>query len=592
MFTIPADLTPFSVAGLRDLRNVAATRIQEFTTSNPDPSTVSDEILAEMEQLQDFITAADTEILARETRAAKFTKFSVIAEAPAVEAEAEVDEGETGEDGDGETDEATVTEEAAALAEVAAPGAAVTAASVSHAPRSVQIKDVARIAPTEVIPQTSADNYTIYAAADVPGVPSGKELGWDDLGQVFEARTRGYGASGTRRGKGGVGRQQHGLAVIERQMPDFQQVLENDGEIDLYRKLQEVATHAKGLAKARNDAVTAAVGWCAPSETVYSICNPVTAEGLLDLPEVVARRGGIRHNQGIDWVTFFGGSYPALDTNVPGMTILTEAQVIADTAKTCLEIDCPSFIDERLNVGALCLTGSLLQNRGYPEYVTEFTRGALAAFAHFVNREIIDILVDGSTAVTLNADMWTAADTTPTLASVMNAVELAVQDMRYRLRLGLNQPIDFVFPYWIRSWMRADYILRNAAANDDIADAEIAQMFARRGANVQYVMDWQDAFSGVAGGYGATTALQGYPGTSVQFLAFPPGTWILARQDVIRLDTVYDSVNLQQNLVTQLFMEDGWLPMRMCPLSRVYTVPICNSGMTAAQATILDCTPA
>jgi len=312
----------------------------------------------------------------------------------------------------------------------------------------------------------------------------------------------------------------------------------------------------------------------------------------LSLPEVLARRGGIRHNRGIDWVTFFGGSYPAMDTNVPGMTLLTEAQVEADTAKTCLEIDCPSFVDERLNVGALCLTGSLLQNRSYPEYVTEFTRGALAAFAHFVNREIIDIIVDGSTAVPLSADMWAAADTTPTLASIMNAVELAVMDMRYRLRLGLNDPIDFVFPYWIRSWMRADYMLRNAAANNDIADSEIATMFAVRGANVQYVMDWQDAFSGVAGGYGATTALVGYPGTSVQFLAYPPGTWILGRQDVIRLDTVYDSVNLQQNLVTQLFMEDGWLPMRMCPLSRVYTVPICNSGMTAAQATITDCTPA
>lgn len=587
MFTIPNDLTQFSVAGLRDLRNVAAARIAEFAASNPDPETVSDDVLAEMEQIQNFISAADTEIKGREERASKFAAFSVVAEAPV---EAEVKE-EVSEEAQEQLPETDVVDKTAAAEDAVTEGA-VTAASVSKTPRSVQIKDVARIAPTEPIPQTSPDNYTMFAAADVPGVPSGKELDWDDLGQVFEARTRGYGASGTRRGKGGVGRQQHGLAVIERQMPAFQQILENDGEIDLYKKLTQVATTAKSLANARNNALTAAVGWCAPSETVYSICNPVTAEGLLDLPEVVARRGGIRHNQGIDWVTFFGGSYPALDTNVPGMTLLTEAQVIADTAKTCLEIDCLSFIDERLNVGALCLTGSLLQNRGYPEYVTEFTRGALASFAHFVNREIIDILVDGSTAVTLSADMWTSADTTPTLASLMNAVELAVTDMRYRLRLSLNQAIDIVLPYWIRSWIRADYILRNAGANNDIADAEIASMFAMRGANVQYVMDWQDAFSGVAGGYGATTALVGYPGTSVQFLAFPPGTWILARQDVIRLDTVYDSVNLQQNLVTQLFMEDGWLPMRMCPLSRVYTVPICNSGMTAAQATITDCTPA
>jgi len=116
----------------------------------------------------------------------------------------------------------------------------------------------------------------------------------------------------------------------------------------------------------------------------------------------------------------------------------------------------------------------------------------------------------------------------------------------------------------------------------------IAAMFAVRGARVQYVMDWQDAFSGVAGGLGATTAPTTLVNTTVRFLAFPPGTWILARQDVIRLDSVYDAANLANNLVTHLFMEDGWLPMRMCPLSRVYTLPICPSGATGAQRSV-DC---
>ena len=48
--------------------------------------------------------------------------------------------------------------------------------------------------------------------------------------------------------------------------------------------------------------------------------------------------------------------------------------MIADTAKTCVEIPCPSFVDDRLNVAALCLTSSLLQNRGYPEFTATFTR--------------------------------------------------------------------------------------------------------------------------------------------------------------------------------------------------------------------------
>lgn len=590
MFKIPDDLSQFSVAGIRDLRQVAATKLAEYRSTVTDPETVADETLAEMETLKSFVTAADAEIKAREERAAKFTEFTTVAEVPmvdepAVEAKTETEVEETATETDAGT---TVTD--VDVSDVA--GAAVTAASVAPdgtkgAKRSVQIKDVARVAPTQPVPQTNSDNFEIYAAADVPGYPAGKALEWSELGEVFEARARGYGAtSNGRRAGARAGRQQHGMALIQRQMPEFQQILENDGEVELYRKLQKVAETSKSIAKEVN-ARTAAVGWCAPSETNYSICNPVTAEGLLDLPEVLARRGDIRHNRGIDWVTFFGGSYPALDTNVPGMTILTEAQVEADTAKTCLEIDCPPFVDERLNVAALCLTGSLLQNRGYPEYVTEFTRGAMAAFAHFVNREIIDIIEDGSTAVTIAAN--DAAAATPALSTLMNAVELAVTDMRYRLRLSLNAPIDIILPYWIRPLLRADYIRRNAAANNDIADSEIASMFAMRGANVQYVMDWQDAFSGVAGGFGATTALTAYPNATVRFLAFPPGTWIIGRQDVIRLDTVYDSVNLQQNLVTQLFLEDGWLPMRMCPLSRVYTVSVCPSGITASQATIENC---
>ncbi len=77
---------------------------------------------------------------------------------------------------------------------------------------------------------------------------------------------------------------------------------------------------------------------------------------------------------------------------------------------------------------------------------------------------------------------------------------------------------------------------------------------------------------------------------TVKFLAYPAGTWVVARQDVIRLDAIYDSTNITTNKVTQLFLEDGFRAMQFCPLSRVYTIPnICPSGQTGAQASI-DCT--
>lgn len=567
----PKDLSTFTVAGITELRNAAAAQLASLRASIESPEAATDEQVAEMEGLFNYVTTADAEIAARNERASKIASFTVTD----VVAEAEV------------TPTEVVEAEVKDAVEVVQASAPVTTEVVSAQVatggegirRSVQVSDVAgsgTVEPTEFRDEAA---YTIRAAADVPNFVTGQELDWSELGKAFEARARGYGNSRSTAGKGS--RAQHGFALIERQFPEAQQLLDNDGDMGLYNKLTEVQKKANKTA-ADTNALVAAAGWCAPSETIYSTVNPVTADGLLDLPEVVARRGGIRHNQGINWATFFGGTYPALDAQVPGMTLLTEAQVIADNAKTCLEIDCPAFIDERLNVAALCLTGSLLQNRGYPEYVAEFTRGAMASFQHMVNREIIDILEDGSTSVSLaTTDPWQVEGTV--VSSVMSAVEMAVTDMRYRLRLSLTAPIDFVFPEWIRAQMRADWMRRNAAQPADLADAEIAAMFARRGARVQYVYDWQDAFSALATtGPGALTAITQLP-LSVRFLAFPPGTWILARQDVIRLDTVYDSVNLQLNQVTQLFMEDGYLPMRMGPLSRVYTMPIAPSGVTGAQ---------
>lgn len=564
----PDDLSTFTVAGITELRTAAKARLDSLRASVEDPENVPDETLTELTSLKDYVVKCDAEVTARRERAAQFAATEVAE--PAVET-TEV-----------AAETAPVTETVTASTQAGTEVAAVqTGREGGETRRSVQIADVAQVPADQVIPVTSDDHFAIKAAADVPGFVTGQELDWDGIGKAFEARARAYGNARTA-GTKNAGRLQHGFALVERQMPEHQQILDNETDFSLHQKLTQV--QAEALAKSKeNNSLVAAAGWCAPSETIYSTVNPVTTDGLLDLPEVVARRGGIRHNQGINWASFFGGTYPALDANVPGMTLLTEAQVIADTAKTCLEIDCPPFIDERLNVAALCLTGSLLQNRGYPEYVAEFTRGAMAAFAHLVNREVIDIIEDGSVAASLTTtDPWQTENTV--VSAVMSAVEMAVLDMRYRLRLNRNQPIEFIFPEWFRAQMRADWIRKNAAQTADLADAEIASMFARRGANVRYVYDWQDAFTGTTNGPGTltTTGIVQLPST-VKFIAYPAGTWILARQDVIRLDTVYDSVNLQLNQVTQLFMEDGYLPMRMGPLSRVYSMNIQPSGITGAQ---------
>ncbi len=299
---------------------------------------------------------------------------------------------------------------------------------------------------------------------------------------------------------------------------------------------------------------------------------------MVSLPEVSAPRGGINHNQGIEFDTVFGDG--------TGFNLLTEDDVISGVQKTCLEIPCPEFVDDRLKLSVLCLTGSILQNRAYPEFVSEFVQGAMTVHAHNVNRQIIADVVSGSTTVDLSASLPWSTDSS-VASQTLAAVEHAIVDIRYRLRLPENATLEVWLPDWIRAQYRADISRRNGSQLEfGVTDAMLASWFSMRGARPQYLYDWQDAFADGGVGYGADTPLQSPP-TSVDFVIYPAGTWVLARLDVIRLDSVYDSVNLPQNMVTQLFMEDGFKAMRMCPLSRVYTVPICPTGHTSDVQTVL-----
>jgi hypothetical protein len=105
-----------------------------------------------------------------------------------------------------------------------------------------------------------------------------------------------------------------------------------------------------------------------------------------------------------------------------------------------------------------------------------------------------------------------------------------------------------------------------------------------RGARVQWVYDWQDAFYWAAYPSGApsvwqqfgasptsTDFVQDWPHT-LQMLVYAAGTWVRGNADIITLDTVYDSTLLAQNKTTQLFTEQGILAAKTCFDSRVYTI--------------------
>lgn len=573
-FQIPENLDQFSVAGLQDLAKIAS---DEFNTlkSTLTPLTVTDEELERLEELQTFVreTVPGT-IEARQDREQRFSA-AILEPAPV---------------------------------DMPADTPAITASSTTSNPGAdaevinVKISDIVNQTPAgdPPVPVTSRPRYSsLVAAAGVPNYEAGQQLSsMLDLAKAFEARSFGHDSMV----KQGIGTYHSApVAMLTRNYPDEFSV---NGDASDYEKLLKVADEKRlpGGSLLRSvearmkemqanhperDALVAAQGWCAPSETDYDICLQISTDGLADFPEVQARRGGIRHNTGIQFNSIFGGGNCASPT---GFFDLTEAQVASGTTKTCLEIPCPSFVDTRLGVTGLCLTGNILAIRGYPEFTATFTRGALAASAHQINREQISDVVTGSTAVDLTAFAPWATDGS-TVSQVLSAVEMAIVDIKYALRMQQSATLEVIFPWWILAQMRADWVRRNATGSGPeaitLADSAITAAFSARGARVQYVYDWQDAFATCAatGSPGAATPINNLPKT-LQFLVYPAGTWVRAVSDVITLNSVYDSTKLATNQVTHLFTETGWAMVQMCPISRVYTVPICPSGKTTNQGTL------
>ena len=588
-----AKLSTSALEEIRDLAYGEVTSIRaSFAGGTPDTETVE-----AVTVLASYIATLDETIDAREAEAAAFNvevkpRAKKVVEAsvntPVAEPEfndegvKDVTASVTPVTGNGET--AAVIEASVKIAGTAAPG----------------IADVAPYTPKADVEDGSAPKTFSIVAASPLSLGKGKavahnaEMDWSQLAQAFMEAADGNMSKARHAGGKGT-REYTRLASIRREATENRVILETDNAQKAYEKLQAMSNRHGADVVAGRESVEAANGFCTPSTPIYDTCSPITATGLLNAPRMVVPRGGIIHNQGLDFSDFFGGDFVL---PIPGYNILTEAQVIADTAKTCFEIPCPPFVDDRLNIAALCLTGSILQNRTYPEFVSTFVEGSIAAMAHLVNREIINAIVTGSTTVALGTvDPWVTDGSV--LSQVMSAVEMAVMDLRYAYRTDPNQVFTVVLPIWILAQLRADYIRQNARANNDIADSELNAMFRTRGALVQYVYDWQDAFNPTgtttiptANQAGHATPILSLP-FNLGFLIYLPGTWVIGELDIIRLDMVYDSTLLAQNQVTQLFMEDGFKPMRMCQFSRVYTVNICPSGSTGAQRAVAcaDITP-
>jgi hypothetical protein len=417
------------------------------------------------------------------------------------------------------------------------------------------VQTLARRVTRPAKPARTRAPLVITAAADVPEFATGSRM--ENLEVVTKAvinRMRGFGPPS---GDGSHEDLRHvGVANFALEFP-------KELVSDRHSDDMEVLAAAAKESRLPGGSLVAAGGWCAPSETIYDLCSQETAEGLLSIPEINVTRGGIKYTKGPDFSDIYD--------NVGFCQ--TEAQAIAGTTKTCLEVACPPFVEVRLDACGICVKAPILTNAAYPELVQRYVSGSMIAHQHKMNVKVINSIVAGSTAKTATGLGAVATDT-------FDALTLFANVQREKFRISPTASLEVVLPFWVKDLLKSDISRRNAVAVETISDAQIASEFSSRNLAVQYVYDFQPL------GEDAVA----YPDT-FNALMYPAGSWVKGTADVINLNAVYDAAELAKNMYTALFFEQGILVAQMCWDSLNITIPVCNAGRSGIPDLTCGTTP-
>lgn len=588
---IPENLSDLSAADLGDLRSKAVDAFQTLYANGE----FTDEDLATLGTLTDGIEVLSAEISAREQaaaeRAAKAAEMAakVGADKPAAPADDDADDAPADDSDDDDTpaeEKADAAEDEAErrAAEQAEKKAKAAAADVepeavtAAAPRGpIKLSGIRRHVhtPAPAITEETSVEDTAKArltVADVPGFAADSDASFEDLAVALDRRLQGFnsGAYAAAARAGRAMSERHSLAVVRKTF-DERATVSSPESADA---AMAFAVNEKNLP---GGSLVAAGGWCAPSETVYDLLEDESRDGLISLPEINVTRGGIKFTKGPKFADLYAA---------PSFNFTEEeakaGKYLPDTAnqgankvgaKPVYNVPCTEFEDVRLSAAGLHIQANLLQQRGYPELVARTIRGALVAHEHKMSERIIASMERQSTAVSMDAGQIGAA------APILTAIELQVEHYRYAQRLSRSTTLEAVFPYWVHGAIRTDLSRRQGVDLTDVNDARIDAWFKARGVNPQFVYDWQ-ALTGAAGDFKVW-------GASLKFLLYSAGTFVKGGQDVITLDTVYDSTLLGQNDYTALFTEEGYLVAKRGHDARVVTVPINPNGGTGTGIKLL-----
>lgn len=556
---------------------------EAFDKQFGDGTGLTDDDLSSLEGLgkqikaaQDVTVTRETERADRERRAAEL-RSSV---RPAADADAQGGEGDES-DADAEGDDGEKVEEkqlVAAQSDVPLVAAmhAMTetantmkafAADYLKAPtdlnKRLRLGEIAKYAPDAGVHEERSE-AVIIASADVPGFTQGGRV--DNIGKLADAmhaRARMLPVSKT--GDPNI----YPVASLKR---EFNFTL---NENSTPKEMNEVLTAATDI-----EILTAAGGWCAPSEISYDFFNIICEDGMIDLPTVGLNRGGVQYPTSPSF-----GDIVDIDDIVWSWTEQDDIDAVdsASVFKPCVRLECPTFVDRRADCHGFCVTAGNLVDYAYPELVANWLRIVMAIRAKATNAGIIDIMLNGGGSgdpISASIPVDHSGLLGATTSALLQSIELSIVDYREKYSMCADAILEVVLPRWANAVIRADLANRDGIDVFGVTNGMIADWFNLRGARVQFVGDWQVREPGAAGTAtpGGATALTTWP-TTMEYMVFAPGTFVRGNGMSLDLGVTRDSVLNSTNDHTAAWAEDCFAILKPGHESRVVTVDICSAGI-------------
>lgn len=323
------------------------------------------------------------------------------------------------------------------------------------------------------------------------------------------------------------------------------------------------------------EALTAAGGWCAPSEQIYTFCDVPNATDLISLPEIAIRRGGLRWPIEPDLAAIFN-SYEWFFNE-------TELEAVDGSGnptaiKHSVEIPCPDeFGEMRLSAVGYSVIAGILQRQGWPESIEWFLRSLTQEHLRGMSRRTINDMVAGSGSV----KVFDAALQVGGTSAVLNSLAMMATNLRLNKGLARNATIEGVAPSWLHEALRADLAMQQGKDTNAVSDAEITGWLSARNIYLQYVGDWQTRGLGLPG----NMTTYRWPG-HVDIMLYPAGTWFRHLSNVIEVGVIYPKEELQINRYTEFFTEDAVAVGKRCDQSVNVRIPLKVNGGYGGSVTI------